>query len=179
MAYDNNIPQPGDIISTSQAQILANFSTLDTSFAINHIAFSESTNAGKHKFCTLIDQTAAPTTAANEIALYSKAVSGVSTLYFSPESAGTEIIMSGTPPTVAASGSTFLPGGVILKWGTGTAGTAVTFGTAFPNNCYSVVVTTQAAETAISWIYVTARATTGFNTKDLNTWGFQYIAIGN
>ena len=181
MAYTRDIPAAGDILSTSQGQILANFNTIDTNFAINHFAYIDVTsNAGKHKYCTLVEQ-AAPTTVANEVSLYSKATGSISTLYLRHESAGTEVQLSLPAANVVASaaGSSYLPGGVIIKWGTGTAKTALTFGVAFPTACWSVQVTTKAAETQSSWLYVTTTSKTGFNTVDQHTWGFSYIAIGN
>ena len=183
MAYKKDIPGASDILSTSQDDIKNNFNTADTSFAINHSAFTVATaDAGKHLYCTLIEQTA-PTTVANEVSLYSKEEDSVSTLFLRHESAGTEVQLSVAAANVVASaqGSSYLPGGVIIKWGNGVAKTAVTFGVAFPNNCWSVTATTgPAAETRTSGaIYTTSISKTGFNTVDEHTWGFQYIAIGN
>lgn len=184
MAYKRDIPAASDILSTSQDEIKTNFNTADTSFAINHVAFSESTNAGKHKYCSFIEQSSAPSTAANEVALYTKETSSIAALFMRNESDGTEVQLSVAASNLSASaaGSSYLPGGVIIKWGSGTAstsGTALTFGTAFPNNCWSVIATTNANESAANSINILSVTKTGFTARDANGWGYYYIAIGN
>lgn len=53
MAYDPNIPQPNDDLDDSQGDLLANFQQLDTSFGIDHYAYSNGTvNNGKHNTVT-------------------------------------------------------------------------------------------------------------------------------
>lgn len=48
-----NIPQPGDFLDTSQAQLLANNQALDTEFGIDHYKFSDSSaNQGFHNKAT-------------------------------------------------------------------------------------------------------------------------------
>lgn len=183
MAYKRDIPESSDILSTSQDDIKNNFNTADTSFAINHIAFSESTNAGKHIYCTLIEQSA-PTTAANEISLYNKVTDSASTLYMMHESAGTEVQLSvpATNVSAATAGSSYLPGGVIIKWGLGaatTSGATNTFAIAFPNNCWKVVASTNADESTANSINIHTLTKTTFKARDANGWGFFYIAIGN
>lgn len=58
MSYNPNIPQPTDNISTSQGQILTNFSTANTYFGTDHNAFNAASNQGIHKQVNLVDQTA-------------------------------------------------------------------------------------------------------------------------
>ncbi len=53
MTYNPSIPNPGDLLSTSQGDIKDNFSSANTSFGVDHYAFSDLTaNNGKHKFVT-------------------------------------------------------------------------------------------------------------------------------
>lgn len=184
MAYTRDKPAASDILSTSQNDIKNNFNTADTSFGINHYAFIETDSAlaGKHKYCTLHEQSA-PTTLANELSLYSKETSSISTLYLKHESDGTEVQLSvaATNVSAAAAGSSYLPGGVIIKWGNGvasTGGTALTFGTAFPNNCWSVSATCNSSS-IVEAINIHSITKTGFTAKDSNGYGYSYIAIGN
>lgn len=143
MTYNPSIPQSTDLISQSQSQILTNFSQANTAFSVDHTAFDVVSNQGKHKKVTLVEQSD-PVTSANEMALYSKDLAAVTTLYMRKESNGTVIQMSAQDPTIASSGSTFLPGGIIMKWGnTGVVSdnSVVTFASAFPTACWGVVIT--------------------------------------
>lgn len=73
MSYNNAIPQPTDFIADSQVQILNNFSSADTSFGVDHYAFSDTTgDSGKHDQVTtpLIVGSAHPSTAASEPKFY-------------------------------------------------------------------------------------------------------------
>ena len=186
MVYLNNIPQPTNILATqSQPQILENFSQLDTQFAIDHTAFSVGgADAGKHKHVTLPEQGLAdPDPGANEVSVYSKegTYGGTteSILYVQKESAGTVIALTGQDPIINNNGSTFLAGGMILKWGFSaatTGGTVVNFASAFPTNCYEVIVTTQTAGVHAA---VTNKAVGSFTVVPSANVTIGYIAIGN
>jgi len=71
MAFLNNIPQPGDRLKVSQGQLLGNNQQLDTSMGVDHYPFSNLTSDnGKHKYVTSIDQVTHPSTIANEPKFY-------------------------------------------------------------------------------------------------------------
>ena len=145
MTFNAAIPQSTDLISQSQAQILTNFSQSNTAFGIDHTAFDVVSNQGKHKKSTYVEQGSDPATLANEMAVYSKDLSAVTTLYLRKESNGTVIQMSGVDPIDAASGCTFLPGGFLIQWGTYTLAapnstTPVAFATSF-STVYSLTIT--------------------------------------
>ena len=91
MAYNADIPQAADDPSQSQGQLLGNFQELNTSNSVNHVAYNDA-DQGKHKFMQMPEQSAAPTTAADEGGLYTKEVPtlAVTGLYFRDESSGTE-----------------------------------------------------------------------------------------
>jgi len=88
MTYNRNIPQPADLISVSQGDLLENFSELNTQFGVNHVAFDDpGADKGKHKFCTLVKQAADPSAQSDEYIMYSKDdVSGDTEIYLKPES---------------------------------------------------------------------------------------------
>lgn len=66
MPFNPNIPQPSDLLSDSQGDLLGNMSQLDTSFGVDHFAFSNLTsNNGFHQKVTLPGNLAAPAPAAN------------------------------------------------------------------------------------------------------------------
>jgi hypothetical protein len=184
MTYNPNIPQATDIPSQSQGQFLTNFGQLNTIFDVDHVPFNDGTaaNRGKHDKSTYVEQGADPTTSANEMALYTKDNAGANTLYMRQESNGSVIQMSGAAPTAAINGSTFLPGGLILKWGQvvpNSSPTSVVFPTAFPGNLYSITLTINNNAPGFS-ATVDGSSNTGFDlyTNKLVATHF-YIAIGD
>lgn len=169
--------------------MLTNFQQLNTVFDVDHVPFNDSTSAnrGKHDKSTYVELGADPATAANEMALYSKDNAGATTLYLRQESNGSVIQMSGANPTVAASGSTFLPGGLILKWGilnNPTDNDTITFaGGAFPGNVFSITLTPVRDATAERSMYV-KNGSVALNQFQIRTSSgafnaVYYMAIGN
>jgi hypothetical protein len=63
--YNPSIPQPTDLISNSQAQLLANFGQLNTQFAVDHVAFNTGSGNGDghHKQITFDNAPTEPTPA--------------------------------------------------------------------------------------------------------------------
>jgi len=71
MVYKKSIPQPTDNLDDSQVDLLNNFTQLDDSFDVDHVAFSDTTaDNGRHKTVTFVKQTAEPTTAADQVKGY-------------------------------------------------------------------------------------------------------------
>ena len=121
MAFNPNIPQPTDSLSQSQQDILANFQAIAPLF-----------NQGIQDFVVLPVQGSAPTTAASEVALYSKSVSGTPQLFMRQQSNGTEFDFTSALKTT--NGWARLPSGLLIKWGVATIAsrntlTTVTFPT--------------------------------------------------
>lgn len=74
MAYNNSIPQQTDLISQSQVQILENFSQLDLQYGTSgdHVEFTATSNNGKHKKVSWVDQSGAPpSSVAGDVVAYS------------------------------------------------------------------------------------------------------------
>lgn len=209
MAYTSNIPQPTDLLSQSQPQILGNFQAIQTAFDIDHVSFNAS-GEGKHKKISLPVQSPAPTFSAGDVGLYSflSPVTAQNELYVNKlnqvtvtQIPATASILSVTSaPTNGASGWTYLPSGILVKWGTatvtstlGTPNQVVTYpvaanipafnqvfsvqltvfqGTASDQNKY-VYLQSMSATTTFSAIAV-ARVTAASYT----TATFNYLAIG-
>ena len=145
MVYDPNIPQPADALSDSQADIQENFAQLNTQFGEDHVSLTSGSNNGKHNKSTYIEQTADPSTSSDEIALYSKDVTGNTRIFMRQETNGTIFQLSGSDPVNSLNGRTFLPGKILMQWGSvaaATNGTVVNFGVSFSSNAYSVQVMT-------------------------------------
>ncbi len=165
MAYKANIPQPTDLLDASQVDILGNFQSANTSQSINHYPFDDGTTKnGKHKFVEMPVLAVLPTNIANEGSLYTKTISAVSELFYTPDTSLNEYQMTrtinakfsnfstnlayGSPPVgfTQTGGWTFLPGGMLLQYGTysntgalGSTGT-IEFPVTFTNPPYSVSV---------------------------------------
>jgi hypothetical protein len=121
--------------------------------------------------------------------VYCRTIGGANELFFlNSRNPANEIQITSGVPTVAANGEIFLPGGLLLKYGTvsnlisnnGTVTFTAVGLTAFPTNLFAVVAsdidTVSPAAIATS-IY----ATTSFNyrSSDTITAFFSWIAIGN
>ncbi len=149
MTYNPAIPQPNDLLSDSQGDILQNFGAANTSFGINHYAFDDATvKNGKHKFVSLPVQIAAPATTAGEGALYFKTSGSGSALFMVRDNnVGTEVqLTSASVGNVfaATDGYCWLPGGLFMQWGFAavTIGVhTVTFPVAFAAAAYNVQIT--------------------------------------
>jgi hypothetical protein len=92
--------------------------------------------------------------------------------------------------TQSATGSATLPGGLIIKWGTSssfgvdTTDNQVTFGVAFPTNCFAAVASPSTSNGVTAGsnysIGVHSFTTTGFKVNnDAGATTVTYIAIGN
>ena len=77
MTFTANIPLSGESLGSTRDRIRANFQQIQSLIAQNHIDFNTS-GQGKHTVVQTVDQTAHPTTAANEPAFYGTSVTGTS-----------------------------------------------------------------------------------------------------
>jgi len=182
MTFNAAIPGPNDILSQSQAQIQTNFSQADLIFDINHVTFDNASVAsrGKHRKVDYL-RVAAPGSIAAEAVVYQKLAGGSSNLFMQRDGVATEVQLTGANPVIAGTGSTFLPGGIIMNWGSvvgAVAGNTATFATAFPNNVFSITlgifdttVTRTATFSAITLTNVLIKCSA------VNT--VFYMAIGN
>ena len=204
MAYNPNIPQSTDFLSVSQGDILNNFTALSTYLNVNHVDFNGA-DQGKHKWVTFPVQSGNPPIVFNagELAVYSflSPVTGVNELYINKTNQVTvvqntitaSILSTSSAPANNSSGWSYLPSGILIKWGNGNANgnTAITFPVAATipvfNQVFSVQLTTYANSAADTNTFVRLSA---FTTLGFNCYGssrasvaaaagsFQYLAIG-
>lgn len=155
MAYVDT-PLAAEDLDVSQPLIRGNFSQANTSFSLNHYSFSDLTaKNGKHKFVSIpvLANYAAisPAPVSGEGTLYSKTANGRSQLFYTQDNLANEIKLTTSlnPSIVSNGGYTFLPGGLIMIWGSfnPNVSTTVTFpnisftgyvGNGFPTNCFQV-----------------------------------------
>ena len=198
MSYQNNIPQPTDALSQSQSDILNNFAAIQTLVDVNHVDFASS-DQGKHKFVTFPVQTVTPSFNVGEVGLYNKlsAVTSVNELFI-VNSAGTTSPLTASQQVTNNNGWAYLPSGVLMKWGKGTA-TAGVYTFVFPvganipafNGIFSILVTTAYSNASdgdgfvrlntftAPWAQFTVFASHRTSTGAFGPVAFQYLAIGN
>ena len=200
MTFTRNIPISGDSLGGTRDRVRTNFQEIDTVNSVNHVAFN-SLGEGKHKFLQMPVQASSPVTAADEAGLFAlDDSSGVPQLYFKGDNtaaaatsnlyqltAGT----SGADANIAtfganANGWTFLPGGLLLQWGsysqgTSTAGISVSFSRAFGAAPYSIVLTfnrNSGTDASVMVKSLTASSFTGRSTASGSHTAY-YQAIGS
>lgn len=177
--YNNGIPAANNNPSTDQPNMKTNTDAIDTLLQVDHVSFNTA-SGGTHKQITFSSNNV-PVPPVSPPILFTNNVAATPHLFFYSGNAA----HSSDQYVAAATGSTFLLGGIILKWGVQVAAnnnTTVTFTSAFPNNCWSVVVSGGAA--------AGTQPTVNINTGSLSVSGFTikmangpsdvfYIAIGD
>lgn len=192
MTYNPNIPQANDLISTSQGDLLTNFGQIDDGVSVgianDHVSLTDgtATNRGRHANIRFVEQAGDPATPVDQVGLYAKDTGGVPRLYIREESSGTVYQLNGATPTVANPGTTWLPGGLILNYGSAALGAnsqvTYNFATAFPNNVFSITTAVQAnavVSDADHYIRTIALANFAVRNPTGQAWTLHYIAIGN
>lgn len=149
--YTANVPLTNQRIKETTTIINDNFQALNTYLANDHIEITDATVAKRitHKQVTLNTLGAGPTTSASQMAIYTKLVNAIPELFYRRASSGTEVqltVANQNPIKATTNNQSFLPGGIIIKWGTaqfaaGQANSNVTFTNSFPTACRTVVCT--------------------------------------
>lgn len=122
--YFNNIPQPTDDPSISQAQFLANFGSISSWVNIDHVDFA-SANAGKHAKVTFPVQPATPTFLGTEYGLFNQLdpFSATNQIFLNNPVTGQQVPfalsnLNTTGVTAVQNGYFYLPCGFLVKFGT-------------------------------------------------------------
>lgn len=198
MPYDPNKPAPNDLLSNSQLDIQSNFETANSVMNVNHFPFDNvSGNQGKHKFSELVNLSTPAGTVpagltASETTIYSRTLNGNSQLCVTNGNSGNEYQLTVMNNTYYSSlgtspdGWSFLPGGLLINWGTGTGATDASFSFTrpFTGNAYTVQVTPLDTNNGRIFLWtktisdtdftIAARDSAGQNTSITFTW----LAIG-
>lgn len=197
MVYLPLKPASGDNLSDSQGDIQQNFQTANTVMDINHYPFDNATTSkGKHKYVQFpVDinpSTAVPpvvVTGSTELLLYN-GLSGTYNLYFIPPSTaipgGGIQLTRNEAPVAAGTGFSWMPGGILIQWGTATKVTdgAVSFSPSFSAVPYSVQITVFEPNNNRHFVSVKTTSISGFTVSSRDSSGadesntFFWIAIG-
>lgn len=192
LTYNNAIPQATDAFATSQPQILTNFASIESLIDVDHEDFA-SPEYGQHAKVTFPVQGSAPVFAAGSVGLYNLN-SSLTTLneLFLTNSAGATYPITGVE--AATTGWTYLPSGLLLKWGTsaGNGSTTIVFPVAATipvfNNVFTAQVTdsfnsvadtnTYVRFSTFSTVSITVYCSSRTVTGAANT-SFNWLVIGN
>ncbi len=123
-------------------------------------------NIGTHKQVTLSNLAGTPGFASANSVLFAKSVSGLSQLFF--DNNGTPTQLTGNAILNAASGYTYLAGGLLLQWGFQLAsnGATVNWPIAFTGSCWFAVL--NANNTGAVLLNALSLTTTGFTLSAVN-----------
>lgn len=191
---DTTIPNAPNDPADDQPKMKDNFNNINSYLSVDHIV-PGAVNNGYHKQVHLINE-AAPGLVGADGVLFANAVSGISWPFWQNSSGTFQILGSNT---LSGDGYITLPGGFIIMWGTvsltgadSAKNVPVSFaaitGIAFPNACFTVMLTlTQKASSSSSDNTLGRTASsltaTGFNYNFNGTGNdfpsFDFIAIGN
>lgn len=207
MALNINVPQANQTLAITQPLILNNFNAINTAFAVDHVNFNDP-GQGKHNKITFPVQAVVPVFAAGDLGLFSFIGSNsfIATtknelnVYKANNGSYVNIpftasILSDFTPTNGSAGWSYLPSGLIIRWGKATinitlnavVNTNVPFAVDFPNKCLNVLITQEAPNSSDLGIFYSASPVSNhsFNIctfKSINTPGltcvFSYFAIG-
>lgn len=195
--YQPNIPTGLVPLNQDYQNIQDNFTQINTTYNTDHIPLTDAPNNGYHTVVHLVKQSPGTVGVTGTFSLYEEltddgyntrqqlfAISGTSTPY--------ALTRNFVPNLATLNGSTFLPGGLVMIWSNVTAvknaEQFVTFGTAFPNNCFNIQATlgytggSVPTSSSIGFV-VGPFTTTGFfyklNTTSAEVTQIRYVALGN
>jgi len=195
MAYTDVPVDLNEAFSVSQPKIRTNFLDINTLVSVDHVTF-DAAGAGKHARVTLPEQAADPDSIlANQATIFAKesAVTGNTGLFWQKE--GTGVVAGATVEMTAFNlavntGYSYLPSGIIIQWGKGTAtgggvGAVNIFNLTFPNAVLSVVITQECAVGQHDSVQVIAATlatdrfyATSYSGSTATSYTINYIAIG-
>lgn len=200
MAYQANIPTGSVPLNQDYLNIQGNFSSLNSQFLVDHVPLISTSGTppnGYHTALHLVPQSPDPTPVFGYGELYCKTNNdGKDTtqqLYYQFRNS-TDTTTINVPltrnfqPLVAATGYTFLPGGLIMQWGTisvsvgAGVGNQVNYPISFAAAAYSIQITNlQTSATATPGVEATtpAPSASGFRVRSGANVTVYWLAIGS
>jgi len=146
--------------------------------------------AGYHTVIHSVPQGGNPPAIAGYGQLYSKTINSFTSdqaLFWETGTGLIQQLTANLTPTVATNGSSFLPGGIIIQWGSGSAVadlTTISFNVTFPNNLFSLTIAHSAVapgENTQTIVSASSKTTSNFRLRvsGASAASYSYIAIGN
>ena len=191
--YTPGYPPDGSSLGQTKATIRNNLDGTFQTLAIDHIDNNGqpgSQPAGYHKVIHAVPQGSDPAAIVGYGQLYSKTINSFTTdqaLFWETGGGLIQQLTANITPTAATNGSSFLPGGLIIQWGSAAAatdGTTVNFNVTFPTNLFSLTIAHSAAgsgENTGAIVSAALKTTAGFRLRinGSSSASYSYIAIGN
>ena len=182
--YSRNFPDGNLTPAAQRSTLTTNTNSVDSIVNVDLVGFNDN-NGGFHQKSTYVVQASDPGSASGQVVEYSKTSGGSSELFIQRDNVATAIqLTKGTVnitgnTTPSAKGHSFLPGGLIIQWGSVTAttgGTAFTYDVAF-TSIFSITNSIAAAGAQSSAIgTVTTTGAIAYSQSGSQT--INYIAIG-
>lgn len=198
-SYIPNTPIATNDPADDQPNMLTNFQSIGAWTEVDHIGFNVA-NGGYHKQITFNDVAPAAVPGTPVSVLFTNNQDGLGTalpnnfselFFYTGNNAASKnqyyIAQTSNLPVTGTEGSTLVTCGIILKWGVitnppSTSSRALTFKSAFPNNCYSVQVTPDFTSTsAVRSATVSLVSNTGFTVYTTSSafTSIYWFAVGN
>jgi hypothetical protein len=188
LTYTTNIPNPPNDPADDVSIMQTNTNSIASFVAVDHIAFGVGSSVnGQHKQVTFATNNV-PVVPTSPPVLFTNTVGSLPQLLFYSGNAtqsSSQYVLRTSP------GSTFLFGGMIIKWGTytilaGNPNQAVNFTSAFPTAVVSIVITCTAFNggnvPGDLLVNYTSASASGFTGQRINapatSANYNYIAIG-
>lgn len=177
--FSTNVPQANQKISATQQSILNNFQAINELVDVNHASFSDPVYFGTHRVTNFVLQDSDPSTAADQMTLYAKTVTGSVNpceIFYRYPSDGTIVQLTGLGSTGSAvtNGYSYL-GTNIMQWGLATGITAsgdntISFNTPYTSVVYFAQFTPAGSYTiSVPGAYVSATSLTDFTLTTTGT----------
>ena len=116
MSFNPNIPQPGDNLSTSQGQMLVNFTQLNEQYSADHDGFDTIESTGLHNQVTFTETQTAPSLSSGVSGIYSNLSNSLAQLFFQNSTQNfqiTGIPLVSTTPSASGFGITTASGLIV------------------------------------------------------------------
>jgi hypothetical protein len=205
--FTNSIPASGHTLAFDQPLMLANNEYLQTSVGTDHnfTANTSTSQDGYHKVIHFVNQVSDPSPVTSTGQLYTKTVSSFNQLFYenpqgniiqltnfsSNADANARFATNTNYLTSNTGGWTFLPGGLVLQYGSFAASSSSTYNITFPipfpsgNPPFSVTISGTRASSSpgssASWVSTSGLSSTGFTifNDGAHNFGWYWLAIGN
>lgn len=167
--YNPNIPSAPNDPADDQPIMQLNAAAINGIIGVDHVGFN-TLGGGFHKKSTYVNQGTPPVSAANSLVLYATTTGSGTELHMVRDgNALTDTKLTSASiiaPTVSGDGCTFLPGGLLLQWGTNAFSNPVLYTQAFAAPAFSIQLTPRGSglSSSSSLKYsISATTTTSFS----------------
>ena len=186
--YFSGIPVPTNSPSQDVSNMQQNTTTIGNWVVTDHVGFNN-VQGGQHKQITFSANETAPGLPNGSVSALFPNLQGGQSWPFWQNGLGTIQLISGMPSAVT-NGTTYLPGGIILQWGTVTPTSSYPVSVSLSGftNLFNVQFSPNRINTSAPgtipflWIPQSSFSNTGFqvfSTSGSATIGFYWLAIGN